>query len=124
MRNQVTSVATRTEQLHFLLAVNKQQAETYAADIRTIVGDQDSSDIWTTSALPEDGTLKITYDVWLNYFGHVETKLAAITRLLDVPDLVQKISLDELQRGHSILIDIIRRIETLQHKLGGIDAHD
>lgn len=110
--DRMTSRATRIERLHFLLAMDKQQAETHIADIHTILGNQDLPE------LQEDDTFKITYDVWLSYFGIVETKLAAINRLLDVPGLVRKVSLDDLQQGYSILVNIVRQIETLQHKMG------
>jgi hypothetical protein len=105
----------RNERLHFELDVNKQQAAAHAEDIFTVMGKD--------PPMPQEGdTLKVTYDVWLSYFGTVEARLSAIASLLDVPDLVHRVSLDELQCGHSILVNVVRQIETLQRKMGANHA--
>ena len=101
---------TRTERLHFDLCLDKTLADTHAADIELITG---------VKQIPmvEGDTYHVTYDVHLSYFGAVEKRLEAVNRLLNSPELVKQVTLEELTRGQSLFVGIIQQIEAIKAKL-------
>jgi hypothetical protein len=102
--------ATCSEKLRFELDLNQAQATEHADDIRLVLG-QDPP------VVQDADTLKLSYEVFVQYFGDVEAKLNAMRRLLGVPGLTRRVSLDELQHGHSIIVGIVQQIEAIQRQL-------
>src|SRR5208282_6106105 len=92
--------ATRSERLRFRLCLDKARIEAHGDDIRTVLGGDPPETV-------EGDTLRMTYEVGLHYFGNVETRLAAINRLLTIPDLINGVSLEELNYGQSVLVGVV-----------------
>ena len=101
---------TRTERLHFDLWLDKSLADAHKEDIQLITGVE-------APIMVEGDTQHVTYDVWLSYFGEVESRLGAMNRLLTEPELVKQVSLEELTHGQSLFVGIIQQIEALKAKL-------
>lgn len=102
--------ATRTERLKFTLKLDHKQVEDWIDDVRTVDP--------KAPKVHEGDTLNLSYEVCCQYFGDVEQRLAALSRLLDVPGIVRQVNLDELNHGHCLFAGIVKRIEDLQRKLG------
>ncbi len=101
---------TRVEHLSIVLSLDKTQADAYRTDISIVLGD-------SPPVCCEGDTLKLNYYFDCAYYGSIERKLAAINRLLDVPGLAVSANIEELRKGHSILVSIVQQIASLTAKL-------
>lgn len=108
---------TRTERLRFELWLDKALADEHADDVQTILG-KDPPEI------NSGDTLKVAYEVLCTYWDDCERKLAAVNRLLDVPGLPRWVMLEELNYGHSIIVNVVRQIEALKAKLTPPESKD
>jgi hypothetical protein len=105
-----TNELVRSECLQFRLKIDANQAQKHANDIHTVTN--------FAAPLPLEGdTLSLTYTVSLDYFGDVTNRLAALSRLMNDPDLLRQVNVDELNHGHSLFVHILQQIEEIQRKI-------
>jgi len=101
---------SRTEHVRFTLSVNKSAAEAFADEIKTVLGGK-------SPEVAGDDTLSLTYEVFIQYWGDVAARLAAIRRLLKAPDVTVAASMKELTQGHCIIENVVRELTLLQQRL-------
>lgn len=104
-------LATRQENIHIILKLNKDQADLHDAAILTLMGKN------SVMLVGEGDTLTVRYKFSCEYFGNVEARLAAICNLVDTPELVVSADIEELKYGESLLVKCVDHIRELQAKL-------
>lgn len=95
----------RLERLAFHLTLDKAKADIHAQDARRVLGHD----------LPEvaaDDTLKLTYAVFIEYWGDVAERLEAMNRILADTDVVVDVSTQELKYGICLIEEVFNRIAT------------
>ena len=101
----------RYEQLVFNLELRKAESKAHKQDIELIVlgpPEMDNGD-----------TLKLRYQLSIEYWGDVVTKLKAIGRILADPGVVASVSTEELRHGTCIIQDVLTELAEVQQIIGG-----
>ncbi len=97
---------TLVEQLQFLIELDKSQTEKHDALLREM-----GVKLYPLEA---EDTLKVSYQLTVAYFGRVERQLRTILAILADTSVVVSTSVDELNRGESLIVSVIDRLREVQ----------
>lgn len=62
-------------------------------------------------------TFKVAYNLSVQYFGEVQSKLEAIERIISDPTVVRKASIEELNYGRSAIVAVVEKLTRLIDRL-------
>ncbi len=101
----------RHEDITITLVLNKSQVDRHLDNLNLIHQD------CVLRPVEEGDTLRVSYGIWISYFGRVVECLTAVEKILDDPGVVREAHMIELKHGRSLLLDVQRKLERVMAKL-------
>jgi len=98
---------TRSEKVRFDLELDKVRAEKFQKELEVFP-------FTPFSEMQPGDSLKLKYEVYINYFGNVAQCLTALTTILSDPDVVVKAELTELKHGECLIDTVLARLRDVQ----------
>jgi hypothetical protein len=63
--------------------------------------------------MEKDDDLKVSYDLFINYFGDVVRCLEAVKKICSDPDVVITASCPELEQGRLLIYEALKRLDSV-----------
>lgn len=105
-----TDTPSRSEEVAFFLNLDADKAAKHKQAAKVILGGSDPANV-------RDGdTLKLTYTLSIQYWGDVVTRLKAIQRILEDPNVLVSVSTEELKHGRCLIQDVCVELAKVQEQ--------
>jgi hypothetical protein len=101
----------RREEIVIGLELDAARARKHDAEVRFLSG-------WDLLCVEQGDTVHIDYKFRIDYFDHVCGKLEAVERIIDDPEVVKRVSVEELEYGRSVIMDVAAKLKSIIEKLG------
>lgn len=105
-----TESPTRSEKVKIYLELDKNQDSKYKDNLKIILGSKKQE-------ISRGDILKVDFDFFADYFGEVEAKLDAISRILTDSSVVRKADIQELKHGRSVVVDVVQHLTRIIDQL-------
>jgi hypothetical protein len=101
---------TRSEEVVFFLNLDAEKARKHKQSAKIILGGDPTN-------VADGDTLKLTYTLSIQYWGDIVTRLKAIQRILEDPNVLVSVSTEELKHGRCLIQDVFTELAKVQEQI-------